>query len=215
MFSFMGEWSYTVCLWTFMAEWPPQYMFVDLHEWIVLLNVCVFHKWMILTYATNTLSGPFTHEGPQTHWVDHSLMKGQRPLRRAIHSWRVTNTLSGPFTHEGQHVCVWPYMSEYSASVCLLPVMNEWLSPLCMFSFMGEWSYTVCLWRATNTLSGPFTHEGSEAIEEGHSLMKGHKHIEWTIHSWRTTYTMRMAINSWRATNRLRRTIHLWRATQT
>jgi hypothetical protein len=71
-------------------------------------------------------------------------------------------------------------------------------------------------WRTINPLSGPLTHEGPQAhwggsfTHEGqqthwvdHSLMKGHKHTEWIIHSWRVTGTLRRAIHSWRVTNTL------------
>jgi len=33
-----------------------------------------------------TRVGPFTHEGPQTHWGDHSLMKGHKHIEWTIHS---------------------------------------------------------------------------------------------------------------------------------
>jgi hypothetical protein len=32
--------------------------------------------------------------------------------------------------------------------------------------------------------------KGHKHIDEDHSLMKGHKHSEWTIHSWRATNTL-------------------------
>jgi hypothetical protein len=52
LWAFMSEWSPSMCLWPFMSEWsypctlhgwmaPSIYMFVDLHEWIVPLNVFV------------------------------------------------------------------------------------------------------------------------------------------------------------------------------
>ena len=83
----------------------------------------------------------------------------------------------------------------------------------------------------------PFTHEGSQTHWGAHSLMKDHKLIEWTIHSWRATSTLRRIIHLWRAQRHLGglfihegrqtyilrgpfshegykgRTIHSWRAT--